>query len=203
MSDVHCRACGAELPDEPRDLAAESREPCPSCGSRDRALTVSLEMFASSASAASLDLAVAAVNTSQTRVLHLREELGRLEALTQTRDAAGMNRVASNMLDILHELNDDSRRGEWSPVGWDEDTIALWHGLMGVRNVVHHNRAYVVTLHGSWKPDENLRWDVQQESLGKVSGEQRVGYERHMHGHAVVPQLVEITALLEQTVSGA
>lgn len=204
MSGVHCHECGVELPDEPRDLLAEAREPCPNCGSTERAYAVYLQATAAAETSVSLDLALAAANTVQTRVQHLREELDRLEALisSASRDPAQMHRVVSNMLDVLDELNDAGyQRQEWGPPEWPEDTIDLWHGLICARNVAHHNRAYIVVLHGTGEPDQHLCWNAQQDGLRKVrSPIQREGYERQLHGRAVLPQLREITALLEHAI---
>jgi hypothetical protein len=45
VADVVCGKCGTEL-DEPRDLPADNRQPCPACGSTARQFSVSVSLEA-------------------------------------------------------------------------------------------------------------------------------------------------------------
>jgi restriction system protein len=178
MSDVFCNSCGISI-EEPRDLKADERKPCPKCGSRSRRYSVSSEIAIS----------------VETR-LEVGTVISRSALLLQTVIVPGprvpegklIEAVAAPWFDIIALLSKDpSIAYQISPEKWEEvvagayrkagfdkvtltprsgdygrDVIAIKHGLGSVR-VIDQVKAF--------KPPHLVTADDVRALIGVLHGD--------------------------------
>jgi hypothetical protein len=126
-----------------------------------------------------------------------------VEAAADARDVGRAQAAVKQALEAIHELEDGRRkRGEWSNASWTPDELGVWQALIGARNGAHHFSSHVVHSVGgsNHTPSrDDLRWE---DSLPPIDATSRAAeYTRRLSGHAVLPTLRDVSALLARTIA--
>lgn len=188
---ARCSDCNTPLP-----AGENPPRQCPNCGSDRRTVTASITNTVGFTT--KMEYAVRAANDAKARLGQLAEAITALEIALDEHRVTGTQEATKRALEALHELKDDlDKRQAWSQAGWDENAIGLWHGLLGARNVAHHQPATVVTRHSGRPRDESLLWSIEPSVIATLrKPRERVEYNARLDGQAVLPQLREVLGQL-------
>jgi hypothetical protein len=140
----------------------------------------------------------------------LEAALADAEASIDGNRAGAAQSAVKQALEMIHELEDCRRRGEWTQSTWSPDDLGLWTAHVGARNAAHHNTsssAGVIALHSGDQRDDRLTWDVDPASIANLSvfskkhgPAQAQEYTARLAGKPVVPGMRQILALLKRSV---
>lgn len=185
-SFAECRGCGKELP-----VAPDPPLPCPECGSLRKRVSGSAVIPAGAT--ITVTGSSRSNNDARSRLRKLGIEIDAVEASVGAVSAAqDATKVA---LDVLHELNDCAKRGEWSNAHWDAGTRGIWNGLMGARNASHHKGSPIV------ESSDALRWEIDKDEIATLKyPDQAEDYAAHVAGRRVLPMLRTYEALLREAI---
>jgi hypothetical protein len=188
---VRCTDCDTHLP-----TGENPPRPCPNCGSDRRTVTASIT--ATVGVATSIEYAVSASNDAKARVRQLADAITALDIALDEHRVSEIQDATKRALEALHELKDDlDERQAWSQIGWDENAIGLWHGLLGARNAAHHQPVSIVTRHSGRSRDESLLWSIEPAAIATLhKARECAEYNARLDGKAVLPQLREVLARL-------
>jgi hypothetical protein len=134
---------------------------------------------------------VAHPNDSNSRMRVLRAALKEAEAGASDGFVRRAQDGVKRALESLHELNDERRRGKWSSNGWSATDVETWTGLMGARNVSHHEGASIVRMDG----EHRLTWSIDDPDLFRYPSQYECFMRRVANGE-VTPMLQRIVELL-------
>ena len=204
MRTVTCTTCGAELPSS--FGTGDQRFPCPTCGA-----TTTFTGGASLKPSVSASYSVHTANTATARRQALEAAVAGVESAVDSNTVSDAVSAVKQALEVMHELDDCLRRGEWTRAGWTPDDCGLWLGHMGARNAAHHHSspsAGVVALHSGRQRDGRLTWDIDPAAIVGVSNfNKKYGpmqareYNARLAGKPVLPGLRQIAARLTSSLT--
>lgn len=180
-------------------------EPATDGTSHEKELAAELTLKAEATSSASLDLSVESPNAATARRLALEAAIVDVEHAVKRRSNHDAQLGTKRALEAVHELEDCRKRGEWTQTGWDANALGLWKGLIGVRNMAHHSSSGIVALHGTPRPDEQLKWRVSAAALADLRKErpaQAKEYSARLDGQPVLYSLREVRGRVQAAVPG-